>query len=237
MEVALREGVEGAPHGTVVLAKVQTQGRGRGGREWVSEEGNLYFTVLLRPKVIQTVFKVNLAMILACALTARSFGVEDAMIKWPNDIWVRGKKLAGYIVDTSPVEPGRHICLVGVGMNINGDYSKAEDKFLRENATSIASEIKKPVSRYLVLAGICNHFEKLLEKELSELLPEYESMSMLLGKRIVVKPKRREDPEGYEAEAVGLSKEGFLIVKVDGHLKTITGEEVMVRLAEYDKFI
>ena len=122
-------------------------------------------------------------------------------------------------------------------MNINGDYSKAEDKFLRENATSIASEIKKPVSRYLVLAGICNHFEKLLEKELSELLPEYESMSMLLGKRIVVKPKRREDPEGYEAEAVGLSKEGFLIVKVDGHLKTITGEEVMVRLAEYDKFI
>ena len=212
-------------------------GRGRAGRPWVSHDGNLYTTFLLRPKEMKSVFKINLSLALACVSTAREFGAKDAMIKWPNDVWVNGKKISGYIVDTSMM--GKEFtCLVGVGLNVNEDMRKNEDPFFRENATSLMNEAGKPHSRYSVLASLCNNFESFLSLEMSRVLERYREKSLLLGKRIVIKPKRREDPEGYEAEAIGLNDTGMLVVKLDdGKEKVISGEEVMVRLPEYDKSI
>ena len=237
MEIASREAKEGAPHGTIVVARQQTQGRGRGGRPWVSHEGNLYVTFLLRPKEMKSVFKINLSMALACVMTATEMGVKEATIKWPNDVWVCGKKLSGYILDTSML--GKELtCLVGVGLNVNEDMRQHEDAFFRENATSLLGEIGSEFSRYSVLAHLCNNLEFFLSMDMGEVLEKYKERSLLLGKRVTIKPKRREDPEGYEAEAIGLNDTGMLIIRLDdGKEKVVSGEEVMVRLPEYNKSI
>ena len=184
------------------------------------------------PREIQTAFKVNLSMAIACMQEAREMGAADAMIKWPNDVWIRGKKIAGFIVDNSIVDKSM-TCLVGVGMNINEDMSLNPNEFVRENATSLQMEVGKPLSRFAVLAGICNKFEKLLQMDMSDIRCLYKESNLLMHRRIIVKPKRREDPEGYEADVVGMSEEGFLVVQtLDGAVKQIAGEEVMVRLAD-----
>jgi BirA family biotin operon repressor/biotin-[acetyl-CoA-carboxylase] ligase len=117
------------PEGTVVITREQTAGRGQRGNSWVSEAGkNLMVTYVLRPKFLRVSeqFILNKAIALATAKAIQHFVPHlDVRIKWPNDIFLQNKKVAGILVETSL--QGGHIvsCMAGIGINVNQQYFQA----------------------------------------------------------------------------------------------------------------
>ena len=136
---------EGAPDGTVVLAGRQTAGRGRLGREWHSAEGlGLYVSVLLRAEEPpDRLGRYALAAAVAACRASRALGAPGAGIKWPNDVVVGRRKLAGILAELKSGESGRELVL-GIGINVGHgtDDFPAE---LRETATSLALTGGAPV--------------------------------------------------------------------------------------------
>lgn len=131
MAVARLRAMDGAPEGTTVSARTQTAGRGRRGRSWFSPQGGLYMTTLLRPTGADPEALPQLALVAGLAVRAACAraGAEGARIKWPNDVVVGRKKLAGVLVET--LDSG--VVLVGVGLNLSerGDVELPEELTLR----------------------------------------------------------------------------------------------------------
>ena len=120
---AKRLGEEGAPDCTIVWAKRQTSGRGRRGREWVSDEGNLYFSILLRmpyPMAAMTQLSFVAANAVADAVSVAAPRGSFVNVKWPNDVLLEGQKVSGILLEGEPdMETGAFKYLViGVGVNI-----------------------------------------------------------------------------------------------------------------------
>lgn len=160
---ALRLGREGAPDGTVVLAEQQSRGRGRLGRSWVSApRRNLYMSVLLRP-VIAPVDAPQLSLVagLALARAVEELGVE-AQIKWPNDIVVGGRKLAGILTEIEAEADRVGHVVVGMGLNVNSQASEFPAE-LQSRATSLRDQLGAPLSRAMVLATVMRNFESCLD--------------------------------------------------------------------------
>lgn len=133
-DIALEMARSGAPEGTVVTARSQSKGRGRRGREWFDKPGeSILMSVILRPKLPLNRYS-ELAFVAAVALAqclSGSFGVEPAL-KWPNDVLIGGRKVAGILV-----EAGQGAAIVGVGVNVNQSEFPPE---LAGEATSVAIE-------------------------------------------------------------------------------------------------
>ena len=164
--LAKREAIEGAPNGTLILAEQQTAGKGRvDGRTWLSPPAhNLYFTLLLRPSDVRDITKLNFALSLAVcrAVEASAPAGLQPRVKWPNDVWVGGRKVAGVLVD---VDMMGSACTVsaGIGVNVNQDWTAVEDKELRDSATSLltaqstlapGSSTPQPIVRERLLAAL-----------------------------------------------------------------------------------
>ena len=235
-----REAVEGAPSGTLVLAEQQTAGKGRvDGRTWLSQPAsNLYFTLLLRPTDVRDITKLNFALSVAVCR-----GIEQAApgsaavqpkVKWPNDVWLAGRKVAGVLVD---VDMMGSACTVsaGVGVNVNQDWAAVEDAALRESATSLltASGARQPIERERLLASILNSLEALLPLPHAALLQQYTQYDCLLGREVTVMPRKREDEQSWwQGVAVGYSEEGYLMVSKGGgggEVVKLVAEEVTIR--------
>lgn len=111
---ALALGRDGAAHGMAVAARSQTAGRGRRGHAWASPPGNLYLSIVLRPCVSPT----RLAGLAgACGLGALHVS-DEALLKWPNDLYARGRKLAGVLVEAARDDSGEPFAVCGVGVNV-----------------------------------------------------------------------------------------------------------------------
>lgn len=111
-----------AGHLSVVVAKNQTKGRGRLNRTWVSERGGLWFTIILRPKLLpQFAFQVNFAASLALAKTLKQKYGLGVSVKWPNDILFRDKKLAGLLSEMATGGDGISFVNIGIGINVNNN--------------------------------------------------------------------------------------------------------------------
>ncbi len=138
----------GAAEGEVVIAESQSQGRGRLGRRWQSPPFvNLYFSVILRPKLAPVdAPQITLMAAVALAETVDSFIGATAGIKWPNDILVGGKKLAGILTEASCDSERLHYVILGIGVNLNYAVGLMP-KEIRERATSIAHLTGKPLNR------------------------------------------------------------------------------------------
>ena len=143
----------GAPDGLIILAEQQTAGRGRRGAAWFSPAGeSLAFSILVRPAEPKALWpRLALAAGVAVAEAIDAFGVE-AGIKWPNDVWIRRKKIAGILV-----EAGTDFAVVGIGLNVNCSNFPKE---VSEIATSLKLETLAEFSRAEVLAGIIHRFAK-----------------------------------------------------------------------------
>jgi len=220
-----------APSGTIILAEVQTQGTGREGRPWIGKGGNLYFTLILKLPPMDLA-KLNFSASLCVAQACKDFGVQDVHVKWPNDVWIGYKKVCGLLVNAS-ITGSLAVAHVGIGVNLNEDMSQTGSAEVREVATSVSQALGYPVDRENFLAKACIHLEHYLSLSWEEILELYKKFDFLVGKDIIVMPKKRENPERVIAKAIGFDKEGCLIVErqIDGKMKkdVLQTAEVSVR--------
>lgn len=142
----------GALEGTVVVADVQTAGRGRQGRAWESLGGNLFLSFLLRPPQGASVSLVPLAAGLAVAEALDGEGV-DGRLKWPNDVLANDKKIAGILAEASADARGIDSVVVGIGVNVNLDPAQLPED-VRDTATSLLAETKRAHDVAVVAAAV-----------------------------------------------------------------------------------
>jgi BirA family biotin operon repressor/biotin-[acetyl-CoA-carboxylase] ligase len=219
--------VEGSPEGSVVVADSQTGGRGRMGRTWVSPPGvNLYFSLILRP-VVPSVRVPQLTLLVAAAIhQALCAIIPDlaAMIKWPNDILVNGRKLCGVLCEMQSEPDLTHFVVVGIGINVNQSEFPS---LLKDSATSLYLEKGRLFSRPELLASVLNHFEPLYDEWLGQedlcfILPYLEAYSLLHSKEVTVDQLNR----SMSGKVTGISRCGEL------KLENAAGESILVSSGE-----
>lgn len=158
MNIAKQKARQQAAEGTVVMAVEQTSGRGRLGRKWISPEGNLALSIILKPTIDilpQLIMIASLAVIRAIKKTT---GVE-AEIKWPNDVLIRGKKVCGILIENEIRQDRVCFAIVGIGINIALDPSTTPE--ISSVATSLSYESGRKVDKEKVTIALCNELEHL----------------------------------------------------------------------------
>lgn len=217
----LRELAEKGTHeGMVLIGEEQKAGRGRRGAAWFSPKGRgLAFSVLLRPGGNKSLWhRLSLVAGLAVAEAVEKFGVL-AEVKWPNDVLVGGRKLAGILVET-----GADFVIVGIGINVNAD-----DFPEGLNATSLKMECGEDVSRADVLGEVVKRlagYAGQIGADFDDLLNGVRERCALTGKAVAltVAGKRR---EGF---VKGISEGGELLVLSDGVVERVFhADEVRLR--------
>jgi BirA family biotin operon repressor/biotin-[acetyl-CoA-carboxylase] ligase len=189
-QVCWRLALDGYPEGTTVIAEEQTRGRGRRGRTWHSPRGlGLWFSVLLRPYGhARHSWLLSLAMSLPVAATVRKLYGLPAGVKWPNDVWIRKRKVAGVLVEGSVSGPSFTQAVVGVGINVNHRREHFPPE-LRDHATSIRLELEHPVDRIELLVETLSAMEQVyfqLVRDEAPVLEEWRRLCTHLGKRVQV---------------------------------------------------
>jgi BirA family biotin operon repressor/biotin-[acetyl-CoA-carboxylase] ligase len=215
----------GAAHGTLILADEQTLGRGRRGRSFYSPPGNnLYFTLILRVPV-ELLRRLPLAVPLAVCSACAAEGAE-ALIKWPNDIWIGDRKISGMLIDTQ-ISDDEAVVFPGIGVNVNADPGLNPE--LAGIASSLGLELGREVAREPLLARICNGIEEALAMDDATLFATYAAHSMILGRRVTVSPATG---DAYEALAQEIAPGGGLIVELaGGERRELQAADVSVRRA------
>jgi BirA family biotin operon repressor/biotin-[acetyl-CoA-carboxylase] ligase len=223
MDEARREAEAGAPEGTAVIAEEQTAGRGRFGRNWVSPAGqNLYVTLVLRPDVAH-LRVLSMVSPLAVCRAIDSVSAVRPMIKWPNDIVVGGKKLAGVLIEGEVTGEEPRYALVGIGINVN---YRVDDPSISSIATSLINEAASAVSREALLAALMNAYEELYQQSaasLSEVHDGWRGRLETLGRQVTV----TFGDEKHEGLARDVDGEGNLLLRTaSGQVLTLEAGEV-----------
>lgn len=227
---AQRSAENGAVHGAVVIADMQTAGRGRRGRSWQSPAGsNLYFSLLLRPQATpESVSAVTLVMALAVTEAIRETCGAAALIKWPNDIVIDGKKVCGILTELR-TEKGRiQDIVIGVGINVGQTEFASELAF---GASSLLLACGREISREellaLTLKGFELYYERFLETlDMSGLMEQYNALLVNCGREVRVLDPQEE----FTGISAGINERGELLVeRQDGRLETVYAGEVSVR--------
>lgn len=222
--------MNGAEEGTVVCADMQTAGRGRRGRNWVSEKGDgLLFSLLLRPDIApDKASQITLLMALAVTKVLRESYGFAAMIKWPNDIVVNNKKVCGILTEMYPDADGKYFVIVGCGINVG---QKEIPNDLRGVATSLFLESNVVLSTEELLQGVLaefeQHYDRFLQNEtLETFADEYNTWLISLDKEVRVL-----DPKGeFAGISKGINDKGELLVQLaDGSITEVYAGEVSVR--------
>jgi BirA family transcriptional regulator, biotin operon repressor / biotin---[acetyl-CoA-carboxylase] ligase len=218
-----------APEGTLVIAEEQSQGRGRNNRIWFSPKGkSLLFSIILRPE-----WEPNHAMRLtAIAAIAVAEGIQKstglpALIKWPNDVRVHGKKVAGILTELEVQKSKTKFAIVGIGVNISIKKNEFPEEF-RNQASSLQIELEneKTISRKKVIAEIMKYFElhyfQCLKEGTKSAMTEWKRLSDTLGKLVQVKGLKNKTT-GYVAD---IDLDGSLILRSSSGIitKVVSGE-------------
>lgn len=223
-------GDEGAPHGTLAVADMQTAGRGRRGRIWESPAGSsIYMSLLLRPDLMPGAAP-GLTLVMACSVAEGIMDCEDVkvQIKWPNDVIINGKKLAGILTEmSSQIDYIDHV-VIGIGINVN---MTGFPENIRETATSLRIETGHKVKRAPLIAAVMRRFEENYEiflktGDMSGLAEKYSRMLVNIGREVLVIGAN----EQYKAYALGIDRDGELLVRrEDGAEEKVYAGEVSVR--------
>jgi len=233
-DVAERLARDGVKEGVVVFAESQTKGRGRLGRKWISPSGKgLWFSVLLRPKLRPaeaTQLTVAAATALARAVQLQTGIVAD--IKWPNDLLIGGRKVAGILTEMSAeVDRVNHV-IIGLGLDVN----QTEPDFSPEVhglATSLRLELGKTVHRGDLAAAILSELDRdyarICRGEFSRLADEWESRCTTIGRHVNVLIGERR----VRGRAESLDDSGALLLRTEhGRIERIIGGDVTVEKAQ-----
>jgi len=221
----------GEKEGTVIIAEEQTEGRGRLGKNWTSPKGKgIWLSIILRPNINPTDAS-KLTQIGAAAVWKgiNQLGIE-ALIKWPNDIVVNGKKVSGILTEMSGELNKINYLVIGIGVNVNLE-SRDFPEDIREIATSLKAEKGTEISRENLLAEILNNFEEFYEEliernTISKAIKICRDKSVLLGRNVKIISKGME----VERKAVGITDEGELLIEdANGKIEKVISGEISVR--------
>ena len=201
---------DGAPHGMVVVADYQTQGRGRRGNSWLSPQPgeNLLFTVILRlDPESELPSNLTLAMGLSLRDAIQPLIDDDIRIKWVNDVLVDDKKLAGILVECQTSHDKPSAFVVGIGLNV---FMRAPPVPIRASATSLALLNCRLMDKEILLAEILRCIDNRAVvwegHGLEPMAAELRRCDALLGRQIVV--------DGVEGRAMGIDGDGALLLGV-----------------------
>jgi len=229
--VAKKLAQEGAQEGILIIADYQVQGRGRLNRKWWSLPGeNLLFSLVFRPPFsISHTFRLTMVSSLAVALAIRQEAGLDALIKWPNDVYINGKKVSGILSELEVEDEQLRYVIVGIGINVNSNPSIQPE--IRDVATSISMELGRSFSRLkllkVILGLIEHHYQVLKKGDFSSLKVSWDTLSLISGKKVKVVSKGCLQ----EGIAESIDEEGFLILRnYSGKSSRIVSADVSLSL-------
>jgi BirA family biotin operon repressor/biotin-[acetyl-CoA-carboxylase] ligase len=212
--VAMGEGSEGA----VVIARVQTNGKGRMGRSWLSPEGGIYISLTLEPERSQCSI-LSVLSPLPVVWAMKRFGLE-ARIKWPNDLLIDGRKLGGILCEFIE-QDNRPFLIVGIGINSRESIELASVP----ESTTIEMEVGKSVPNEEIIDALLEEYQTLYERFRKEanLRDEYELSCLTIGKWVKIGSIEGE----IEGRAIRIGENGALILESDGVLREIIEGDVV----------
>jgi BirA family biotin operon repressor/biotin-[acetyl-CoA-carboxylase] ligase len=220
----------GAADGTIVIAEEQTAGRGRMGRAWLSPgHTNLYVSLLLRPSVQpDQVFVLTMVMALATIDGVEAVSGLGPHIKWPNDLYVRERKLGGILTEFCVRDRAVEYVVLGLGLNVN--WNPEEEQGVLYPATSVLQETGRKISRNDLLVEILISFEdyygRVLAGKIDEVYDKWNERSMLLGKPVEIKTT----DGSLFGRALRIDRKGALVIGDDnGKEQTILSGDVSVK--------
>lgn len=221
---------KGYQSGTLVVADKQESGKGRRGRSWVSPSGTgIFMTLMIKPDINpNNASMLTLVAALAVAKAITSVTGEEALIKWPNDIVVNGKKVCGILTEMNAQFDYINHIVVGIGINVHNESFPEE---ISQMASSLMIEAGgKRFHRAQIIAETMSYFEQyydtfLKTQDLSALVREYDELLVNRNKSVrVLDPK-----EPFDGKAMGITPKGELIVDTWESRKLVSSGEVSVR--------
>jgi BirA family biotin operon repressor/biotin-[acetyl-CoA-carboxylase] ligase len=223
-DVAREQGRKGTKAGFVVAASRQTRGRGRLGRRWESPPGRgLYVSILLRPDLaVAEAGQLTILSSVATADAVQAVAGFRPQIKWPNDLLMEGRKLAGLLLETERKGARLAFAVVGIGINVG----QVKDDFspeVRGLATSLRLATGEAYRRADVLVALLQAFERRLNQPFTEVREAWEASSLTLGQRVSLTTAR-----GVKhGQAVGLDESGALLLRGDsGEVEVVTAGDM-----------
>ena len=213
---ALKMSRDISKNGAIIIAAKQTGGKGRSGRKWVSPKGGIFLSIILHPKFdisITTLFPIASALALSIALE-KTFKISPEL-KWPNDLTIKGKKIAGMLVDVSLESNKIENLVLGVGINFDVDVKQIE-KELKDApnfyGVSSLSEHKKKVKPIQLVQSFLIELEiiyKLLEtKQTEKIISEWTKRSSTIGKNVKLSTIDGE----IKGKAIRIDHDGALVI-------------------------
>ena len=218
-------------NGTVVLSEKQSDAKGRLGKHWESPLGGIWLSIIVNPNVDHSkIPMITLATGVAVVKTLEKIGIENAEIKWPNDVLINGKKISGILTEAITKFNTIDKVIIGVGIDANFDVDILS-KELQEGTTTLDIELGHRIDENEVITIFLEEFEKIAimfnEGEFEAILKEWRKYSYSIGKIVEV---REPFSKSYDAYVLGISREGALVVeKIDGTLEKVISGECIIK--------
>ena len=231
-DVTARMAREGAPEGTVVVAREQTAGRGRHGRSWSSPPGGLYLSIIFRPHLpFEDLWQMAFLAAVASAEAVGQVSGLPARIKWPNDVLLGGRKVCGILIEApGPAASKSEISspvVVGIGINVNNQEFDPE---ISQTATSIALEAGRQIAveevEEALLPRLDARYSRYVAGGFGPILREWRNLDCTAGREVAVSTA-----EGVvEGRAVEIDPRGDLVIEhEDGTRTCVAAGDVIIR--------
>jgi BirA family biotin operon repressor/biotin-[acetyl-CoA-carboxylase] ligase len=218
-------------HGTVVIAEQQKSGRGRLKRKWLSPKGGLWLSVVLKPHIpVSGITLLPFVAALAVCDAIREGTKLDARLKWPNDVMVAGKKVAGILLNVSAGAEQINYAVIGIGVNANVDSSAIASRLgskLLQQITSIRDELGRDANRHqlakLLLEKIESYYLELEQNGARAIIQAWKKNSDILGHRVAVMQNGRTIHQGVAAD---VNEDGSLLLRTNssGDVSVVSGD-------------
>jgi BirA family biotin operon repressor/biotin-[acetyl-CoA-carboxylase] ligase len=214
-------------NGTVAMAEYQLKGRGRKQRSWVSSKDQaLTFSILLNEDInFKNINLLSLGAAVSIAQALENLHQLNVGVKWPNDVLVDGKKIAGILIESTSKGSKLEKIAIGVGLNVN--QPNFTGKF-NIRPTSIRMELKKPVGRERLLSEILNRFEEMMQDlkiNSDKILNDWKSRCNLIGEKIHIVEDDKEKFGIFE----DIDQNGFMLLKTKEGIETIQVGDISIK--------
>lgn len=206
MDQARKIARQGARDTICVIAEIQTASRGRLNRPWSSARGGLWFTLILKPDLPPPLaWTINFAASACMSEVLAGLFDLDVRVKWPNDLLLKGRKLAGMLAEMETRADMVNLLFLGIGLNVNNDPES--DQY---QAISLKSALGKPVSRKQILTRFLDLFEsRITAVDPARIISQWKDRTATIGTEVRVQTHDRV----YEGKALDVDDTGALIVK------------------------